>query len=125
MSNSPPSSIFRRQKLSQAAADGMLLICSCVYCRRQDAYWAADLLMVYGDMAVQDFGGSCGQCGRRDGARRRTHFPGPDDVGRLQVIRPAGWTRAWQWQREWLELPARPLADGIEADATTNARQQS
>jgi hypothetical protein len=111
MSNSPPSSIFRRYKLSQAAQDGMLVICSCVYCRKQEAYAAGDLLAVYGDMAVEDFGSGGCVCGARNGVRTRTHYPGPGDIGRLELIRPAGWTQLWHWRKEWLDLPLRPLED--------------
>ena len=89
----------------------MVVLCSCFYCHRREAYWAADLLAVYGDMAVEDFGSGGCRCGGHDGTRTTTHYPSTNDVGRLELMRPAGWSKLWQWRKEWLELPIRPLED--------------
>lgn len=109
MSNSPPSSLFRRHRLSQAAADGMLILCVCWICRHKEAFVAADLIVVYGDMAVEDFAGNCGKCGRGGCVQARAYFPKPDDVGRINLIRPDGWKKTWNWRTEWLDLPIRPV----------------
>jgi hypothetical protein len=106
MSNTPPANW--RHMMSMAAEDGQIIVCSCFYCRKRAVYWAADLLLVYGDVALEDFGRHCA-CGNSDGTRTRAYPPSPDLVGRVKLSRPAGWTRDWHWASEWLELPVRPL----------------
>lgn len=119
MSNSPPSSIFQREHLRHAARDGLLIVCFCRHCRHREAYVAADLLAVYGDMPVEQFGsGSCGRCGDRNCVSTHSHFPVVHDIGKLDVIRPVGWQRAWTWRRDLLELPLQKLPDDIDEPKT-------
>ena len=110
MSNSPPSSLFRRHRLSQASSDGMIIVCQCSLCRHREVYVPGDLVVVHGDMAVEDFGrGGCAKCGRVGFVRSRAYYPKPEDVGRVELIRPDGWQQVWNWRREWLDLPIRPI----------------
>lgn len=115
MGNSPPSSIFRREHLRQAAAANMLIIRACRHCKHEEVYVAADLLLVYGDKPVESFGGGdCSKCGGRHCAHAFSHFPQQSDVGRRELMRPAGWQKKWSWRREWLELPLQALPEDID-----------
>lgn len=119
MSNSPPSSIFQREHLRHAASDNLLVICTCSHCRHREAYVATDLLLVYGDMPLENFGrSSCGRCGGVNCVSAHSQFASQDDVGRLQLERPAGWSKQWAWRKEWLELPLRGLPEDIDTGRT-------
>ena len=112
MSNSPRSSIFRQYQVRHAAQDGMLIICHCYRCRRQQVFWAADLVATgAGGEDVARFGRWCGECGGLGRTRTWAHFPQDGDAGRFEILRPAGVEQRQLWRREWFENPPPPLND--------------
>lgn len=91
----------------------MLIICHCFRCRRQQVYWAADLVEIgAGGVDVARFGLGCAHCGELARTRTRAHYPGPNDTGRFEILRPAGVEQTQLWRREWFENPPAPLKDG-------------
>ena len=107
MTNSPPSSMFYRPRIGQAAAKGLLIVCKCNLCRRARAYLATDLLRIYDAGTFLDdlFGGQCPRCGRSDFWRVRQRYPTSDDVGHLIIRRPAGERRIQLWRNEYYGPP--------------------
>ncbi len=126
MSNAPPSSIFQREHLRHAARDGLLIICTCRQCRHEEAYVAADLLLVHGDMPVESFGrADCGRCGGRACVRARSQMAVVHDMGKLDLVRPVGWSKSWEWRRAKLELPIAPLPEDIDRPKTSGQLTQA
>ena len=109
MSNSPPSSMFYRPRIGQAAAKGLLVVCKCNLCRRAQAYLATDLLRIYAAETFLDdlFGGQCPRCGKSDFWRVRQRHPSNDDVGYLVVRRLAGVRETHLWRDELYSAPEK------------------
>ena len=99
--------MFYRPRIGQAAAKGLLIVCKCNLCRRQQAYFATDLATIYRhDLFLDDlFGGRCPKCGRADFWRVRQRYPSSDDVGHLVIRRPAGERRTQLWRNEFYGPP--------------------
>ncbi|NMA97543.1 MAG: hypothetical protein GX970_05425 [Phyllobacteriaceae bacterium] len=108
MTNSPPSSLFYRPRLGQAAKVGQLVVARCILCKRSQHYLASDLVTVYGaDTYIEDvFGGACPHCGSGYFWSVRTRYPTNDDVGHLKIRRPAGVRTIQLWKDEYYGPPA-------------------
>lgn len=113
MTNSPPSSMFYRPRLGQAADKGLLLVARCNLCRRARAYLATDLLQIYRpDTYLDDlFGGRCPRCDRSDFWRVRQRYPSNSDVGMLVVRRLAGARTTHLWRDELYSAVETPAID--------------
>ena len=109
MSNSPPSSMFYRPRLGQAADKGLFIVCKCYVCRKSVVYIASDLAEVYHrDLYLEDlFGGRCPRCESSTSWRVRQRYPSVTDVGMLQVRRPAGVRRIQLWKDELYSAPRK------------------
>src|SRR5690554_2197498 len=107
MPNTPPSSMFYRPRIGQAAASGYLITCRCTLCRRSRAYLATDLIEIYhADTFLSDlFGGRCPRCGRQDYWSVRQRYPCNDDVGMLMVCRLTGVRTTPLWRDELYSAP--------------------
>ena len=115
MTNSPPSSLFYRTRLGQAAKAHMLIVAHCRSCRRLRTYLAGDLLAVgyHAESFVCDlFGPYCPHCGQGWRWRVRERHPNSDDVGHTVIRRPAGERRIQLWRDEFY---GPPLKDGTDA----------
>ena len=110
MSNSPPSSMFYRPRLGQAAAENLFIVCRCGLCRRQRVYLASDLVQVYHPEIYLDdlFGGRCPKCGKSDYWRVKQRYPISDDVGTTVVRRLAGFKRTNLWRDELYSAALQP-----------------
>ena len=109
MSNAPPSSIFYRTRLGQAAAAGMLIACRCNLCRRSRVYLASDLVPLYGEQAFvfELFEGRCPRCGSADFWSVWERHARNSDVGMLTVRRPAGVKTIQLWRDELYSAPSK------------------
>src|SRR5690606_32882659 len=83
MGKNPPSSLFYRMRVRQAASAGMLVVAHCILCRRQITYLASDLVTVFPPEAYIEelFGGACPRCGTSDFWSVRERYPHSDDAG--------------------------------------------
>jgi len=103
LGKNPPSSLFYRTRLRQAAGAGQLIVARCLLCRRTVSYLAADLVEIYnGELYVADlFGGCCPHCRSGDFWSVRERYLTSDDVGHLRIRRPAGVRTIQLWRDEW------------------------
>lgn len=94
--------MFYRPRLGASAKAGMLIVCKCVLCRRQQVYLAADLVLIKNPDAYLDdlFGGRCPRCGKSDFWSVRQRYPATDDVGHTVIRRTAGVRRIQLWRDE-------------------------
>ena len=120
MTNSPPSSLFYRPRIGKAAAEGLFIVCKCNLCRRARVYLASDLLQIYHPDAFIDdlFGGRCPRCHSADFWSVRQRYPSIDDVGRLEVRRPAGVRRIQLWRDELYSAPGKPESADVNKNKT-------
>jgi hypothetical protein len=109
MGKNPPSSIFYRTRLGQAAAANMLIVARCNLCRRSRIYVAADLVPLYGPdtFVFEMFQGRCPRCGSGDFWSVHERYACDADVGMLTVRRPAGVRTIQLWKDELYSAPAK------------------
>jgi len=102
MSMTPSRRALDRVTLADVARDDRLFIVRCNLCRRQMAYRARDLTLVY-DPMTPAYGMLqwCGKCERGDYVRVEIRLPTVDDVGHLRIRRPAGVRTVQLWEDAW------------------------
>jgi len=102
MSMTPSRRALERVTLADVARDDRLFIVRCNLCRRQMAYRARDLTLVY-DTATPAYGMLqwCSKCERGDYVRVEIRLPTVDDVGHLRIRRPAGVRTVQLWEDAW------------------------
>lgn len=90
--------------LADLAADGRMFVVRCGLCHRQRAFLAVDLLTVYAP-STPAYGMLkwCAACGKGDWVRVTIRLPGPDDVGRLLIRKPAGVRTVQLWKDVWYD----------------------
>lgn len=111
MGHNPPSDRRKWARLRDWAADGRCIRVHCNLCRRTLHFYAADLVEVYDpDMLAHEWRPPCSKCRKSDYVSVRSFFPGPDDVGRIMMRRPAGVRTTQLWRSEWY-APAKPASD--------------
>jgi len=113
MGKNPPSSMFYRTRLGDAAASGMLIVCSCQLCRRSRIYLATDLLEIYHpDSFVRElFGGRCPRYPIADFWRAHERHATNSDAGMLTVRRLAGVRTTPLWRDELYSALPKPSSD--------------
>lgn len=115
MGFNPPSDRRKWAKLRDWAADGRAIRVHCNLCRRTTHFYAVDLAEVYGgEMLAHEWRPACSKCRKADYVSVRSFFPGPDDVGRILMRRPAGHRRIQLWRDEWYGPPAKPESPPAE-----------
>lgn len=96
-------------RLCDWAADGRCIRVHCNLCRRTLHFFCTDLVEIYDpDMLAHEFRPPCSKCRKSDWVSVRSFFPGPDDVGRIMMRRPAGVRTTQLWRSEWYAPLSRP-----------------
>lgn len=106
MSNSPSTYWKDKPFLYKAANDRMLIVCTCLNCRKTVTYLALDLIPIHGPQAiVGSLWGRCPRCGSQVNWRERQRFPSSDDVGHLVLRRPNGFRKIHLWTNAYYAPP--------------------
>lgn len=101
MGFNPPSNRSKWARLSDWAADGRCIRVRCNLCRRTLHFFASDLITIYHPSTLaHTWRPACSHCGRADYVAVRSFFPGPDDVGKIMMRRPAGHRKIQLWKNE-------------------------
>jgi hypothetical protein len=92
---------MRQPRLSEKAAQGMLLTVRCNLCRRRAHFWAADLVTVLGaNASATKAPFPCGHCGTAEFLDLRWRVPSPSELAGLTVRRPVKQVVRWTWRDE-------------------------
>lgn len=104
MGHNPPSDRKKWARLKDWASDGRCIRVRCNLCRRTLHFYAADLVTVYDpEMIAHEWRPPCSKCRKSDYVHVRSFSPGPDDVGRIMMRRPAGVRKTQLWKHEWYD----------------------
>jgi hypothetical protein len=117
MGHNPPSNRSTWARLSDWAADGRCIRVRCNLCRRTLHFLASDLVTVYHPSTLaHTWRPACSHCGRVDYVSVRSFFPGPDDVGKIMMRRPAGHRRIQLWKNELYEPLPKAASDSPKSE---------